>query len=80
MKKLLWCLLLPFLMLTLNGCGDPIEKGVALYKQKKYEEAVKYLQDGVSNDKADTPGNTFALYILGDSYYYGIGVEKENRS
>ena len=49
-------------------------------KQKKYEEAVKYLQDGVSNDKADTPGNTFALYILGDSYYYGIGVEKENRS
>lgn len=79
MKKFLfYFLFLSISLLIMSGCDDKNildeKEGVEYYKQKQYEKALPLLEKSASS------GNSIASYYLGEMFYKGEGVEKNENT
>ena len=68
---LIFVLLIAPAGLVFAGVAEDSAQGVALYKVKRYEDALPYLQ------KAAEGGDTTAQLYLGNMYREGLGVEPD---
>lgn len=68
---LIFVLLIAPAGLVFAGVAEDSAQGVALYKVKRYEDALPYLQ------KAAEGGDTTAQLYLGNMYREGLGVKKD---
>ena len=68
--RLIVCLLV--LAVPDMALAGPLEDGLAAYEERDYTKAVKSFR------LVAEKGNALAQFLLGDMYFYGLGVRKDN--
>jgi tetratricopeptide (TPR) repeat protein len=72
-------------MLTATGCDklrarDQLNKGVAAYKNAKYEEAINHFQDAVSLDPSLTNARLYLATAFAQQYIPGVDTPENLRN
>src|SRR5580693_800830 len=72
-------------MLTATGCDklrarDQLNKGVAAYKNAKYEEAINHFQDAVSLDPSLTNARLYLATAFAQQYIPGVDTADNLRN